>query len=243
MGAIMDDAFDFSPLTTEELAANPAIPHLDDDNGECIMPIPDDALDAPKTHFMHGAPSQVWTYRDAAGAVLFHVCRFETQDGKEIRPLSLWRASKGRLEWRWKGVPEPRPLYGLDRLAANPGAPVVICEGEKSCDAAAKIFPKSVCVTSPGGLQEASKADWIPLAGRKVLIWPDSDDAGAKYASKGAIILAGLDCDVSTIDAESLAAIDPGGGRRDPVEGWDAADAIEEWKEPCRTSHGRCRPR
>ena len=31
--------------------------------------------------------------------------------------------------------PEPRPLYGLDRLAAKPAATVLLVEGEKCADA------------------------------------------------------------------------------------------------------------
>jgi putative DNA primase/helicase len=115
-----------------------------------------------------------------------------------MRPLSLWRDPSGGLRWHWKAVPAPRPLYGLDQLAASPDATVVIVEGEKSVDAAARIYLKSVCVTSPGGSQAASKADWRPLAGRRVMIWPDADEPGAKYALKVAAILHGQGCDVST---------------------------------------------
>jgi hypothetical protein len=109
---------------------------------------------------------------------------------------------------------------------ANPDASVVICEGEKAADAAARMFPKSVCMTSPGGSQAASKADWKPLAGRRVLIWPDCDEPGAKYGRKVARIIHGLGCEVSIIDAVALAGMAPGGGTREPVKGFDAADAV-----------------
>jgi hypothetical protein len=45
---------------------------------------------------------------------------------------------------------------------------------------------------------------------------------GAKYAGAVAAILHGQDCDV---------AIAPDGGKREPVKGWDAADAVDEWKD------------
>jgi putative DNA primase/helicase len=144
--------------------------------------------------------------------------------------LSLWREN-GRLTWRWKAVPEPRPLYGLDRLAKRPDASVAICEGEKSADAAARIFPNSVCITSPGGSQAASKADWSPLEGRRVLVWPDADEPGAKYAATVAGNLHGLGCEVSITDAMALASMGPDGGKREPEKGWDAADAITEWPD------------
>ena len=96
----------------------------------------------PGTHFELGRPSGRWTYRDAAGAALFEMLRFDKPDGdKEFRPLTLWRDAQG-LRWRWKSVPPPRPLYNLHKLAARPDAPVVICEGEKSADAAARDFPE-----------------------------------------------------------------------------------------------------
>ncbi len=220
----------FAPLTPHELASAPAS-RPDNDHGECVMPVPVDAPPLPSSHHRLGVLSHIWTYRDARGDTLFHVYRFETEAGKEIRSLSLWRASNGRLEWRWKGVPELRPLYNLDKLAADPDKPIVVCEGEKSADAAALIFPKSIATTPPGGSQSAAKADWSPLAGRKVLVWPDNDEPGSKFAHKVAAILAGLGCEVSIIDARAPASIDPKGGVREPVEHWDAADAVVEWQD------------
>jgi putative DNA primase/helicase len=85
-------------------------------------------------------------------------------------------------EWRWLGFPKPRPLYGLDRLAARPKAPVVVTEGEKAADAAALLLLDHVAVTSPGGSKAAKAADWSPLAGRHVVIWPDNDAPGQAYA-------------------------------------------------------------
>ncbi|MBU2134695.1 MAG: hypothetical protein KKA45_00675, partial [Alphaproteobacteria bacterium] len=67
-------------------------------------------------------------------------------DGKkEIRPATLWRGGTGQpLRWKPKAEPGPRPLYGLDRLAARPAARVLLVEGEKAADAAGKRFPDLV---------------------------------------------------------------------------------------------------
>jgi putative DNA primase/helicase len=137
------------------------------------------------------------------------------------------------LRWRWKGLPSPRPLYGLDRLAERPDAPVVICEGEKAADAAAQVFPDCVCLTSCGGASAAAKSDWRPLAGRRGFHWPDADDCGLKYANEVAHILSSLasPCDLPIIDAMALASTTADGGNREPVEGWDAADALAEWPD------------
>ena len=101
----------------------------------------------------------------------------------------------------------------------------------KSADAANSIFPCHVATTSPGGSNAADKADWSPLAKRRVIIWPDNDAAGAKYAREVAAILVGLGCEVSIIDAAALARLAPDGGEREPQESWDAADAIEQWED------------
>ncbi len=214
----------FAPLTPQEIASATTIADdaPDNDTWICIMPVPHDAPPLPQTHRTPGQPMR-WSYRCADG-LLYEVWRFDPPgERKQFYPLTLWRAANGRMEWRWKAPPSPRPLYGLDTLAANPGAPVVICEGEKSADAATKVFPKSVCVTSPGGSEAADKADWSPLAGRKVVIWPDADEPGAKYAKQVAEILIEKSCDVALIDAEAVASLAPDGGNREPEKGWDAA--------------------
>jgi uncharacterized protein (DUF927 family) len=109
---------------------------------------------------------------------------------------------------------------------------VIICEGEKATDAAMRIFPDSVAVTSPCGSHAAAKDDWGPLAGREILIWPDADEQGTDYAREVASILSELNCTVSIIDANALATADPNGGDREhPKKGWDAADAETEWTD------------
>jgi uncharacterized protein (DUF927 family) len=224
--AALDNAF--VPLAAEEIVATVG---NDCCNGENVAPIPADAPEKPGTHPRLGRPSARWVYRNRYGCPIFEQWRFDPLgERKQFVPLSLWRDASG-LRWRWKGVPKPRPLYGLDRLGARPDASVVICEGEKAADAAAQVFPNSVCVTSPGGSQSANAVDWSPLSGRRTLLWPDADEPGTKYASDVAPILAALGCDVSVVDAMALAGVGPGGATRDAIEGWDAADAAGEWRD------------
>lgn len=150
---------------------------------EPVLPVPDDA---PRTIPPHrlGKPSAKWLYRDASGNLLGMVCRFDRSDGgKDVLPLIFARnTATGGMAWCWQAFPLPRPLYGLDRLAAHPDAPVLVVEGEKAADAAAILFPGHVTVTSPGGSKAADKADWSALAGRRVVIWPDHDEPGRSYA-------------------------------------------------------------
>jgi uncharacterized protein (DUF927 family) len=218
----------FAPLRSDQVIPIPT----SESEGELVLPVPADAPLMPKTHFALGQPTERWFYHDAAGAVLSAIFRFDKADGsKEFLPLTLWRDAQG-LRWRWKMVPVPRPLYNLHKLAERLHAPVVICEGEKSADAAARIFPKSVATTSPGGANAAEKTNWNALRGRRVLIWPDNDMPGHNYAVKVGATLAALECDVSVIDAAALARIAPGGGACETTkDGWDAADAIAEWDD------------
>ena len=148
-----------------------------------IMPVPDGTPPPPAAHPTLGAATTEWRYADAAGRVLGYVRRFDPAEGKQFRPLTLQRSAAGaNAEWRWESWPAPRPLYGLRELAQRPGAPVVVTEGEKACDAARKLLPGFVAVTSPNGSKSAGKADWSPLRGRAVTIWPDADPAGGDYA-------------------------------------------------------------
>jgi putative DNA primase/helicase len=214
----------------------------------CVMPVPDDAPAPPKAHEFRGIPVATWAYQDAAGRLLGYVCRFAASDGgKDIIPLTYRQhETTGKFAWRWMIWPDPRPLYGLDRLAANPDATVLIVEGEKCRDAAQAELPSLVVLTWPGGVNAVAQADWSALAGRKVMTWADADSKrkkltkaeseaghdplaqpylpaevqpGAKAMAEVRSILHGLGCQLWNID------IPPPG---EAPDGWDVADAVTE---------------
>lgn len=170
-------------------------------------------------HHKFGTPSKTWQYKTATGDTIGYVCRFELPDGgKDVVPRCFCETEDGRREWRWLSFAKPRPLYGLDLLAANPTAGVIIVEGEKAADAARTIAPKSAVVVSwPGGGKAVRYTDWTPLHGRKVIIWPDRDEPGRSAASD----IAGRVHEIAT----SVRIIDPPQG---PDDGWDLADAVAE---------------
>lgn len=178
----------FTPLTASEKAQQ-VRQGKSRDEGTPVIPVPGTAhLDIPE-HYELGNHSTFWDYRNAMGQLLFRVCRFIDKDGdKQDRPLSYRKYKNGTYRWVWKGLDTPRPLYGLDRLANRPDAPVIVCEGEKATDAATEIFPYRVAITSPNGAGSPHMADWQPLAGREVVIWPDNDDEGRKYAQRAALL-------------------------------------------------------
>lgn len=90
-------------------------------------------------------------------------------------------------KWVLRGPPRPHPLY---REAALPCEGVVaVCEGEKACDAGWSIgLP---CVTS-GAANSAGLAAWSTLRGRDVIILPDRDAPGQRYAAEVAELLTAL---------------------------------------------------
>lgn len=121
-------------------------------------------------------PDHVWQYQYADGSSAGAVLRWNRSDGqKEIRPLSC--STDG---WVRVAMPEPRPLYCLPDIAE--AKTVYISEGEKACDAIRSFG--LTATTSQGGSKAASKTDWSPLAGKRVVIVPDNDMPGQDYAAK-----------------------------------------------------------
>ena len=140
--------------------------------------------------------------------------------GKELRPLR-WGRRRGRVGWHWKGWggDDARPLYGLAELTAAPDAPVVLCEGEKSADAAAGLIGSPwAAVASMNGAKSPHRTDWAPLAGRHLVVWPDNDEPGAAYAREVAAL-------ALKAGASSVAIVEPPDGL---PEGWDLADPVPE---------------
>lgn len=176
--------------------------------GVCVMPVPADAPKPPTAHPRHGKPAKRWAYLDAGGAVNFYHCRFEPKgERKQFAPLTLWRLSSGKLEWKFKAPSAPRPLCGLDRLAVQSDAVVIVPEGEKAMDAVSDLVPDCLPICWQGGAQAVDKADWSPLAGRRVILWPDADDPGAACMAKLAGILAQVGAaSVQVVNLDKLAA-------------------------------------
>ena len=162
-----------------------------------------------------GEPSATWIYRTATGNVLGYVCRYDTDEGKEIRCFTWGQYTEAEpAGWLCKHWTAPRPLYGLDRLAARPGAQVLICEGEKATDAATRLFPGMVAVCWSGGANAYALTDWTPLKGRKVVLWPDADEPGRVAMLKLSVLLA-------KVGASEIKGINTEGYDN----GWDAADS------------------
>lgn len=129
-----------------------------------------------------GPPRHIYAYRRANGATALLVQRWECSSGKAVRPV-IWArpVEEPEAPLRWVPAwPASIPLLNSDRLALQPGAPVLICEGEKATLAAATLFTEHVCTCVGGNLH--ARSDWSVLTGRDVTIWPDHDTAGLRLA-------------------------------------------------------------
>ncbi len=191
-----------------------------------------DAL--PRTHPSAGTPSMCWIYRDMAGEPIAATYRFDTKEGKKFfLPYDT-------KEQAWK-APDPRPLYGMDRIPSSNGE-IVLVEGEKCADTLWEIGIPAV--SGFGGANGISKTDLSVLNGCTVTVWPDFDEPGWKYATQAAELLGSLGIEAKIIPLKEIALLK---GYADEdlssfkdadilkdetvalnLKGWDAADASAE---------------
>jgi len=165
----------------------------------------------------NGKRSGLWTYHNASGEPVGAVVRWDRPDGsKDIRPVS--RRSDGL--WYIGAMPEPRLLYRLPDL--SDAEIVFVCEGEKAADAAKSLGLTST--TSSGGANAAGKTDWSPLAGKQVIILPDADEPGERYAEEVIRLLSSL-TPTPTIKVIRLPGLPAGG---DIVEWIEAGGTLDE---------------
>jgi 5S rRNA maturation endonuclease (ribonuclease M5) len=164
------------------------------------------AIRTTSTYDDLGPHTGKWDYLAADGSLLACVYRHDTPTGKQYRPWDV-RARAMRM-------PEPRPLYNLPAVATADA--VVLVEGEKCADA---LMQRGiVATTAMGGAATAlDKTDWTPLAGKTVAVWPDHDEAGARYADAVIQKLASIGAKIRRVHVP-----------QDKPAKWDAADAVAE---------------
>jgi putative DNA primase/helicase len=153
------------------------------DDWQPMVPPPDGTAPPPQTALSDF--DAYFEYTDANDSVTHYVGRIEARNGrpKLFIPLT-YGILDGTQGWHKRKPGDPLPLYGLNRLAAFPDAEVILCEGEKAADAAQALFPDRPCLSWFGGTGSVGYADLAPLQGRRVIIWPDADEAGRKAAAK-----------------------------------------------------------
>ena len=160
-----------------------------------------------KTEKTSGNPTAYWDYYDENGQAIVRVYRYDDDNGKRYLPFDIKKSTFN--------APEIRPLYNIPGILKSDK--VVLVEGEKCADVLTK---KGITATTTmsGANADPNKTDWTPLKGKHVIIWPDNDEPGKKYAEKAAIKLTSLG-----VAALSILEIP-----QDKPKGWDAADCVKE---------------
>ena len=163
-----------------------------------------------------GEIGTTWRYTD-----WFATVRFDSEGGgKKVLPFH-----KDAETGAWINADPPGLLPLLRTGTARPNAVVLVVEGEKCVGLAASIGFESV--TSSHGANSAGKSDWTALAGREVVILPDANNAGEKYARDVEAILRQLDPQART-KIVRLPGLLPGSG--DDIEQW--IDSLGDTIEP-----------
>jgi hypothetical protein len=183
-------------------------------------PTPEAAIEATARKL--GQPTASWVYHDADGHEVMRTYRFDPPaERKEYRPVHP--TPEG---WTLGDPPGPLPLYRLHELAGVDR--VYVTEGEKAADLTWNLG--TISTTSAHGAKSAHKSDWMPLAGREVVILPDHDESGESYVREVMTCLATLE-PAPTVKVVRLPVAEDG----DDIEEW-LRDVVPELWEPeqCR---------
>jgi hypothetical protein len=171
-----------------------------------------------------GAFTHDHAYTDVDGEVLYAFRRFEDGTGRFFTPT---------ISGKWKpglnGVKRV-PYHLPDLVKADV---VIITEGEKKADAVRLLGlhdanGRSVAVTCTGGA-DSWGAEYVEyFRGKRVILFPDTDEAGQRYAEAVNASFAHAGIDHRTIDFEPF-----GNDVRDFLQGRTAAELVEyakcEW--------------
>lgn len=93
-----------------------------------------------------------------------------------------------------------RPLFRLSKIAK--ADKILVVEGEKCVMCAEHCG--IISTTVMGGSSGVKYADLKPLSGKKIVIWPDNDVPGKKYAEELQEALGKIGCVVGIVDNDSI---------------------------------------
>lgn len=112
-------------------------------------------------------------YNSEKGELLFYILRLVNKENpgqKKIFPLSFGHIQGDEgSKWSLRGYQtQKKPLYNLPKAIKETSKMILIVEGEKTADAANRLFSKDdiTCVTWCGGASTVNKSDWTPLFGK-----------------------------------------------------------------------------
>jgi len=180
-----------------------------------------------------------YPYTLSNGQLSHYVIRTIINDNK-ITPTVYWcEWPDGGAGWTIFKTEESRPLYNLHQIKNNPNADVYIVEGEKAAKMGIEethyLTEQMVFTCWPGGTNGARKTDFLPLAGRNILLVPDNDLPGYKCLRgwhKDNEKIPGVIDYLKAVEVNSIAYVLA--DVKSP-KGWDIADKDgvkgEKWKQ------------
>ncbi|WP_288774367.1 DUF927 domain-containing protein [uncultured Psychrobacter sp.] len=148
------------------------------------------------------------TYTDSQGKMIYVKSRYKhpATGDKWIRSFHFDEAGKllyGEPDFN-KAYPEgggKKPLYQLPDLLQADSEPVYFFEGEQKAELAKQL---GFIGTTTGGASTVDKHYLEPVRGRRVYLWADHDEAGAKWLLSLYPPLKALDCEISVINTSEL---------------------------------------
>ncbi len=144
---------------------------------ETVYCLPLDRFKKPSfNHYIYGAPTNIYEYRNLAGRLLGYTCRYQTQDGGKVVLPYNYIMVNGSEEWVFKGFRSPSLPYKAELVHPYPSATICIVEGEKVADWALEHTKRNfIFISWVGGANNVKNVDWSCLKGRNVIFIPDHD--------------------------------------------------------------------
>jgi hypothetical protein len=124
----------------------------------------------------------LFVYHSAKRESVIFVRRIDSTNG--TKQFHQWGPTADGVSWQsnLSCAPKPRPLYRLCEILADPNDFILFHEGEKACEAAVQAALSGIHTTTLGGANNPSQTDFSPVNDRDVVICPDNDKPGEKYA-------------------------------------------------------------
>lgn len=164
-----------------------------------------------------GINEGVWEYYTIANQFIGYIVRKPPKKKEEKKYFLPFTYHDKTWVNKWD-EDHKAAFYNAQWINVYPDKPIMIVEGEKTAEAAQKLFPEFVCLTWKGGAAAINNIPIEQIKGRKVCLWPDNDMPGINAMAKLKELLAPL--------CAQLYLFLPTGYALE--KGWDLADFNEE---------------
>ena len=144
-------------------------------------------------------------------------------DGEHVRFVYRWNETDTyRKEISQEaGIDAPTtgwPLYRLASIEASADKPILIVEGEGTAECAQHLLGDHEATTTIMGAGKAEHTDWTPAKGRRIVIWPDTDERGREHGDE--IARRCIDAGATSVKLVDVDGFTPLPGK----ESWDLSD-------------------